>query len=246
MKGLFTAFSMCQSMFCALPCPLRRWSEEERSRMLLFLPLIGLELGVLQALLAQLLLWLDIPRLLRAAALCAAPLLLTGFLHFDGFMDVTDAVRSYRDLPRRREILKDSRVGSFAVLGAALVLLCQFSAFGSMDFARAHRALVLLPAVSRCCSALAVKLLPPMHSSQYAQSRTGRGQLVFLFILLTVLLVAGFSLCGRGGWALAAALFCYAAALLRAYRSLRGMNGDISGYCLTLSELAGYAVLALF
>ena len=34
-------------------------------------------------------------------------------------------------------------------------------------------------------------------------------------------------------------------ALRRGYRSLEGMNGDIAGYALTISELCGAAVFAL-
>ena len=37
----------------------------------------------------------------------------------------------------------------------------------------------------------------------------------------------------------------YGFALHRAYRSLDGMNGDISGYALTLGELCAIAVYAL-
>mgnify|MGYP003392776405 FL=1 len=51
------------------------------------------------------------------------PYLVTGFLHLDGFMDVTDAVKSWRDLERRREILKDSHVGSFAVINLVLLVV---------------------------------------------------------------------------------------------------------------------------
>ena len=47
------------------------------------------------------------------------------------------------------------------------------------------------------------------------------------------------------GAALCGCLAGYALALRKAFRSLDGMNGDISGYALTLSELCGAAVWAL-
>ena len=37
----------------------------------------------------------------------------------------------------------------------------------------------------------------------------------------------------------------YGLALRKAYRSLEGMNGDISGYALTLSELSALGALAI-
>ena len=47
------------------------------------------------------------------------------------------------------------------------------------------------------------------------------------------------------GIALVAVMVGYALALVRAYRSLKGMNGDISGYCISLSELAGLCAMAI-
>ena len=46
-------------------------------------------------------------------------------------------------------------------------------------------------------------------------------------------------------WVIAAELIVYGLALRRAYKSLGGMNGDISGYCLTLAELGALGAMAL-
>ena len=105
--------------------------REARDKMLLFLPVVGLETGAIWALLAWLCRYLALPALVQGAVLGAYPFVVTGFIHLDGFMDVTDAVRSCRDLARRREILKDSRVGSFAVIGVVLLALCQTALFAS-------------------------------------------------------------------------------------------------------------------
>ena len=47
MKVYLQAFAMCQSMFCAIPSPFRVWEEKARDKMLLFLPLVGLEMGLI-------------------------------------------------------------------------------------------------------------------------------------------------------------------------------------------------------
>ena len=39
----------------------------------------------------------------------------------DGFCDTCDALASHQDRARKLEILKDSRVGAFAVLGLSLI-----------------------------------------------------------------------------------------------------------------------------
>ena len=83
---------MCRSMFCAIPCFWRVWDEKARDKMLLFLPVVGLETGAIWALLAWLCRYLALPALVQGAVLGAYPFVVTGFIHLDGFMDVTDAV----------------------------------------------------------------------------------------------------------------------------------------------------------
>ena len=245
MKRFFHGFFMCQSMFCAIPCPCRVWDEEARPLMLPMLPLVGLEIGALWAFFGWLTEILGLPSLIRGLILALWPYLATGFLHLDGFMDVTDAVKSCRDLARRREILKDSHVGSFAVIGLCMLMLAQFAVFSSIPGDKSCRILLFLPAVSRCCSALAVTALPSMSTSQYASQKKPTAHLVVLSAMLCLFTALGFVLCGRMGFALIGCAAGYALALHRGFHSLEGMNGDIAGYALTIGELCGAAVFAL-
>ena len=244
MKTYLHAFAMCQSMFCAIPVP-QVWDEKAKDKMLLFLPVVGLEIGIIWAVIAWICRLLDLPAMITALILSAYPYLVTGFLHLDGFMDVTDAVRSWRDLARRREILKDSHVGSFAVIGIVLLVIAQFAVFASVPAEADFHILIFIPAVSRCCSALAVTGLRSMATSQYADQKKPKSYMVTLVIILVIFLAAGFLLCGKYGFALIGGLAGYGLALRRAYKSLEGMNGDISGYALAIGELAAVAVYAL-
>lgn len=242
MKTYLHAFFMCQSMFCAIPAP-QVWDEKARDKMLLFLPIVGLELGLI---------WWGLscfcrmlPELMAALVLSVYPYFATGFLHLDGFMDVTDAVRSYRSLERRREILKDSHVGSFAVIGIVILLLSQYVCFASMKDTADCRVLLFIPAVSRCCSALTVTVLKPMSTSQYAAQEKPKSHAAVLLAMLAVFLLGGFLLCGRQAVALLGVLIGYGFALRRGFKSLEGMNGDIAGYALSIGELCGAAVIAV-
>ena len=242
MKTYLHAFFMCQSMFCAIPAP-QVWDEKARDKMLLFLPVVGLELGLLWWVLAYACRLL--PPLMAALILSVYPYFATGFLHLDGFMDVTDALRSYRSLERRREILKDSHVGSFAVIGIVVLILSQFVCFASMKDTADCRVLLFIPAVSRCCSALAVTALKPMSTSQYAAQEKPKSHVAVLVVMLSAFLLGGFLLCGKTVTALLGVLIGYGFALRRGFKSLEGMNGDIAGYALSIGELCGAAVIAL-
>ena len=244
MKTYLHAFAMCQSMFCAIPAP-QVWDEKAKDKMLLFLPVVGLEIGIIWAGLAWVCHLLKLPTMITALILSVYPYLITGFLHLDGYMDVTDAVKSWRDLERRREILKDSHVGSFAVIGIVLLAIAQLAVFASVPTEANFHILIFVPAVSRCCSALAVTGLKPISTSQYADRRKPKSHLVVLTIMLATFLAAGFLLCGKYGFALVGGLAGYGLALRRAYKSLEGMNGDISGYALTIGELCAVVVYAL-
>ena len=244
MKTYLHAFLMCQSMFCSIPAP-QIWDEKAKDKMLLFLPIVGLEIGAIWAALAWLCRFLQLPALVTGLILCAYPYIVTGFIHLDGYMDVTDAVKSWRDLERRREILKDSHVGSFAVIGIVLLLIAQFALFASAPETANDLVLIFVPAVSRCCSSLAVTGLKPMSTSQYAEQKKPKSHIVVLMVMLCAFVAAGFLRCGKYGFALAGCLIGYGLALRQGYKSLEGMNGDISGYALTIGELCAVAVYAL-
>ena len=84
-----------------------------------------------------------------------------------------------------------------------------------------------------------------MATSQYANWEKQTSHLVVTVVLLCIFLVAGFLLCGKYGFTLVGCMAGYSFALRRGYHSLEGMNGDISGYALTLGELCAVAVHAL-
>ena len=248
MKKQFTALMMAWGMFCSIPCPCKRWDEKSRGWMLVWFPVIGLLIGGIWTLAAFLLgLW-GKTGLLASAFLMALPFLLTGFLHLDGFMDCCDAILSRRDLAERQRILKDSHVGSFAVICVSLLFLAEFAAFCELDWARHFWALLPLPAAVRSAAALLVRYRKPMGTSQYAgqyeQEKT-KAQGVWMALLLAVFTALPVLLLGKAGCAcVLGVLGCGLSALL-ASRNLGGMSGDISGFSITLGELCGILYLTL-
>lgn len=248
MRRCFRAFIMSLTMFSVIPCPFRMWDEESRPLMTLALPFVGTVIGALWALTADVAEILGIPLYLKAAVLCAFPFFITGGMHLDGFLDVTDAVRSWRDVEERRRILKDPHVGSFAVVDTVLLVMMQFAAFCSAKGTENIFTLILIPTISRCIAAFCVTVLPPLSTSEYAgnyRERVKRSHVLFLIAVMVAAAVIGFVLLGRYGYVSVAIVAGYLFYMFRAYRSLGGMSGDISGYALTFAELCGIIVYVL-
>ena len=216
--------------------------------MTLFLPVVGAWIGILWTLCAYLIGWLGLPVLVGAAILCAYPFLVTGGMHMDGYLDVTDAVKSWRDLDERRRILKDPNVGSFAVIAGILLIMAQFALFASVKDTANLFTLTLIPIVSRSIAGLCVTVLRPLTTSEYAGTyRKGvmKSHIAVFAIWLVLATTAGFVFLGKYGFASLAVIAGYLWHLHRAFKSLDGMSGDVSGYALTFGEVCGIAVFAL-
>ena len=72
------------------------------------------------------------PPPLTAAVLVVLMIVVTRGLHIDGLMDVCDGLFGGSTPERRLEIMRDSRVGAFAVAGAGGVLLLKYGALVSL------------------------------------------------------------------------------------------------------------------
>ena len=159
-------------------------------------------------------------------------------------MDVCDAVMSRRDLETRQKILKDSRVGAFAVICIGILMLAQFSgilSFIELGDRSISMGLLVVPVASRICAAFAVINMKPMSTSQYFNLSRKSIFNVVLGILL-IAMAAILVLCGLSERILVSAgvtMIMYLICALYGSKMLGGMNGDISGYSLTIGELAG-------
>ena len=179
--------------------------------------------------------------LLAAALLVTALAVLTRALHLDGFMDTCDALPGGFSRARRLEILRDSRVGAFAVVGLACLLLIKVTAVAALPAASRPAILLLFPCLSRWAMLLAMEIFPYVRDrgagSPFAGGR-GRWTLIAGSGTAAVagLAVAGWwalallALAGAAAWALAAV----------ARRLIGGMTGDIYG---AVNEIAEVAVL---
>lgn len=120
---MWKEFRIAVSFLTRLPLPYKgEWDEKSFSKSSVFYPLVGLIIGALVTLVAWLLRMTDH---ILIAAVCGliTSIVVSGGIHLDGFMDMCDGLFASRGRERALEIMKDSHVGSFAVLGVILLLL---------------------------------------------------------------------------------------------------------------------------
>lgn len=244
-RSLFIAFST----YSRIPVPQVEWLEENRKYSMCFFPLIGAVIGLL--------LWgwlwlcdaLSIGPVLKGAVGALLPILVTGGIHMDGFMDTSDALASWQSKERRLEILKDSHVGAFAVLGCSGYLLLH-AAVLSEATAASGALLCCVYVLSRALSAWAMAAFRSARPSgmldAFAQAAHKRlvtiGCAIYAALCATVWAVSG-------GWL---ALACLPTAALcvwyyrhMAYKQFGGVTGDLAGWFLQVTELALTAVIVL-
>ena len=106
---------MAFDMYSKIPMPPADWEKENMKYALCFFPWVGLAVGAVSAVLFWLLQQIGAGSMLRAAVLTAVPVLVTGGIHLDGYLDTMDALSSWREKQRRLEILKDPHAGAFAM-----------------------------------------------------------------------------------------------------------------------------------
>lgn len=243
------SFVIAFSTYSRIPMPQVEWSDENRKYSMCFFPLIGAVIGLI--------LWgwlclcdaLNIGAFLRGAVGAMIPLLVTGGIHMDGFMDTSDAIASWQTRERRLEILKDSHTGAFAVIGCAGYLLLSAAVYGEMPV-QAAPMLMGVFMISRALSALALAFFKSARPGGMMDgfARTAHRNMVsvaaFVYAVICAVLWVIF-----GKWisvcCFAAAVLCLAYYRHMAYKNFGGVTGDLAGWFVQITELALAAVITL-
>ena len=170
-----------------IPIPKRREVRaEDMGAALAYFPLVGLCLGAVLAG-VNWTLGLILPSSMVNVFIILALLLLTGALHVDGFIDTCDALFGQRTPSERWQILSDSRVGSFGVIGAFCLLLLVYVSLGEMPEAYKMVVLILMPALSRWSMVYAIFAFP--YAKPEGLGKAFKQQVSWKQIILATLLV---------------------------------------------------------
>lgn len=129
---MWKEFRVAVSFLTTLPLKYKgEWDEKTFSRASIFYPIVGLIVGIITAAVIYILAITEYLHIAAFAGLVVS-IVLSGGLHLDGFMDMCDGLLASRGPERALEIMKDSRVGSFSVIGVFLLLMAKFLLYDTL------------------------------------------------------------------------------------------------------------------
>ena len=210
-----------------------------------YYPIVGLVIGVLLvfiSFIAQ----LRFPSEVTMFFVLIVWVFVTGGLHLDGFGDSCDGLFATVSPERRLEILKDSRAGSWAVIGLALLLLGKWVALQNVR----PIMLILPPILGRWAMVIAACMFPYARASGVgAYFRTGFGCWQIAIASITALLMVlaiGIVIDFRAALAMPVMILLVRGIGSWAVRRLGGgLTGDVYGALCELVELATLFMLTM-
>ncbi|HSM64897.1 MAG TPA: adenosylcobinamide-GDP ribazoletransferase [Ilumatobacteraceae bacterium] len=185
---------------------------------------IGASVGAVVAGLMEL-----VPALVAAAVGVVFGVVLTGAFHEDGLADTADALGGWSP-EQRREILKDSRHGSYGVVAMCSTVVIRVVCVASLGPAVAFAGLVAAHTLGRGAAVAVMGTAPPVPTSglgaDYARGLTPSRTAVGVIAALVIAAAA------TGWWAVplagAAAVGAVMVAVI-AHRAFGGASGDVLG-----------------
>lgn len=244
MRSLISAFAM----YSRIPMPPIEWKEENRRYALCFFPLIGAVIGAVMLGWQWLCNVLGAGDMLFAVGCTVIPIAITGGIHLDGFCDVSDAKASCAEKEKALEIMKDSRVGAFAVIDLAIYLLIQTALFTELRNTSAMLCAALVFVLSRSLSGLAAVTLKCAKKTGTLQdfSLPAHKKITVTVLSCTAVLSAVLMALASPAVGISAAVggtlsFAYYRSF--SYKRFGGITGDLEGWFLQICELTSLAFI---
>ena len=200
--------------------------------LLLGLALVGIEWGAR----------LVFPVYLTAALLIAFLIIITRGLHLDGFMDTCDGLFGGQTPERRREIMRDSHVGAFAVVGVLGLLILKYGALLSvlsLSVPGKEWVLLLFPLCSRWAMVLLLRFPYSRARGLGSSFHLGNNGIATIAAALMVS-VAAILLGGIGGAVILVGVSLLALLLGQGMAKMLGggLTGDTYGATNEITEVA--------
>lgn len=157
--------------FTRLPLPFKvEYRKEYQQLSLSWFPLIGWMVGGLSALVFYLSMMV-LPQSVSVLIALGAGVLITGAFHEDGFADICDAFGGGYTKEQRLTIMKDSRVGAYALIGVVLFMGLKIALLIELEAFFIPLILIAAHSVSRWSSLVVAMFWPYARPTGESKSR---------------------------------------------------------------------------
>jgi len=238
------------AMLTRLPVPVDHDSARPFVASLWAVPLVGAGIGAVTAGVVLGAAAAGATPLMAAVAAVAVSVLLTGCFHEDGLADTADGLGGGRDAARKREIMKDSRLGTYGAAALLLTLLGKIAVVAALVPTAPALGLALVAAAAASRAATVALMAWGRPAGGKSLAATARPSTATAATALAI--AAGACLALGISWSLAGIALAVAAGTgvtflthRLARRQIGGHTGDILGAVQILSELALLYVLML-
>lgn len=215
------------------------WGPAALARAAWAFPLVGVVVGLIAAAAFAAATWSGLTLNLAAVAAVAASIWTTRALHEDGLADIADGFGGGHDRERKLAIMRDSRVGSFAVLALGISLLARVGAITALDHAAyVVPALVGAGAASRAAMVALMYAMAPARPDGLGRQAGRPSAATLVLALLIAAAAAELGLGLRSGlYGLVGAAIGAAAIAWLARRHIGGQTGDVLGAAQQAAEI---------
>lgn len=140
--------------FTRIPIRVNIGFDEEFHKTMYYFPLVGFVLGILYFIIGLVSSFL-FDSYITSVNILISTVILTGGLHLDGVGDTFDGIYSYRDKEKILEIMKDSRLGTNAMLSVLFLMLMKLGLIYSIVQSGQLYNLIFMPAFARMAIVIA-------------------------------------------------------------------------------------------
>ncbi len=243
-KSLMVALST----YSIIPVPQFEWNEKNMKYAICFFPAVGIVCGLLVFLLGKAGEILEMSSFFASAVTLCIPLLVTGGIHMDGFMDTVDAISSGKPMQEKLKILSDPHAGAFAVIYCIVYLILNMAFVHEIYSQGSIFALCPLYVLSRSMSALCAVNLPNARGGGMLSLYTKGAEIktVNISMSLTALLCAGIMFVFSpviGAFVTGAGLLWTVIYRTLVKKHFGGVTGDTAGFFLLMFELVCTAAI---
>ena len=240
MKTFWNSLIAAFDMYSIVPMPNVELSKEDTKYSMCFFPLVGVVIGAILCGWRIAYPYLCNGDFLPAVVFVIVPVIISGAVHLDGFIDVVDAICSNKTMERKLEILKDTHTGAFALIMTISYFLIALGVWSEMPI-DAVPVLACGFVMSRALNGLAIIVFPRAKGSKRLASIEGANKKIIAITMIAYIVISAVLMCYfeplYGSVGVIGAIISFGNYYFASKKHFGGITRAMTGYFIQVCEL---------